>query len=300
MGGSERGKLDLVISLIHRQALLQNVRRHGRRHAAAVFPALDGDDDDIPRFVVRSEAGKPGDVIFLSAVRRLRGSGFPRDDDVLDPRLGARAAAPRAARFIDDLPESVADDLDLLLAQFRAEISADLRLVGNGDLAGIFIDGRCPFRSKNGLDQARLVRHAAIRDRNISHRHLERTGEHVTLANGDIGGVRGSPLQLRISHLHPLRPGHCALLFIRETKVVFLADAEDFPDPVDGIDPGFVAVLVEKGIARNLERIRQAESAMLAVLVSDPAFEKVIPVLHAAGAVLVVIRQDSFAAPRAR
>ena len=59
-------------------------------------------------------------------------------------------------------------------------------------------------------------------------------------------------------------------------------------DGIDRIDAGCVAVLVEIGIAGNLQRVRQTDRAVAAAFKSDPAVEIMIAIGDAAAAIKLV------------
>ena len=146
------------------------------------------------------------------------------------------------------------------------------------------------------LTSAGFVSDAAVGDRGVGHGHLERAGEVVALADGNVGGVGLGPFQLRIPHLHPFRPRHDAFLFVREADIVFLADAENLADPVDGFDSCGVSILIKKTIARDPDGVGEPERAVLAMLVGDPAFEVVVAVGNPAGAIVMVAANAFFEA----
>ena len=65
-----------------------------------------------------------------------------------------------------------------------------------------------------------------------------------------------------------------------------LADPEKFGKVLNAFDTGGVAELVEKTIARNLERVRQSEGSMGTALFRDPALKVTIAVGHSAGTII--------------
>ena len=77
---------------------------------------------------------------------------------------------------------------------------------------------------------------------------------------------------------HPLRAGHDAGFFIGEADVIGLAEAEEGADLVDGVDAGGVAVLVEEAVAGNLDGVGEAEHAVRAAFLGDPAMEGAVAV----------------------
>ena len=133
---------------------------------------------------------------FLPRSRGLRGAGFGRHHRPLDLPLRAGAAAAGAALLVHHLPEPVPHHFDVLLLHLRAQIAAHLRLVGHGDIP-VLIARRLAVRRQHGLDQPRRVADAAIRHGGVGHGELQRRGQHVPLADGDVRRVGGAPFLLR-------------------------------------------------------------------------------------------------------
>ena len=90
------------------------------------MPALHHGHDDVFGMIVRREAAKPGDVLFLAALGGLRRAGLGRHHRALDLALAAGAAASGAALLVHHFPEPVPHDFDVLLLHFRAQVAADL------------------------------------------------------------------------------------------------------------------------------------------------------------------------------
>jgi hypothetical protein len=85
-------------------------------------------------------------------------------------------------------------------------------------------------------------------------------------------------------NLHPLWPGHIAGLLACQLEARFFADSQHLSDYVNRLNASRVSVLIEKGVARNLDRIGQPYCAMRVMFFGYPASEKVIAVTHTAAA----------------
>src|SRR5262245_5736101 len=88
--------------------------------------------------------------------------------------------------------------------------------------------------------------------------------------------------------LQPIRPGKNTRLLAGKSDVGRLPETEQRSNRVDRIDSSCVAVLVKEAVARDFERITQAE---LAMAVTIPTFEIVIPILNAATAIERLFRE---------
>src|ERR1051326_5284628 len=92
-------------------------------------------------------------------------------------------------------------------------------------------------------------------------------------------------------NLHPLRSRHIATLFPAELQTRFLANAQHLADVVNRLNPRGVTVLIEKGVARNLNRIGKSDVSVRVMLCSNPAREEVVAVAHAAATVVMCVRE---------
>src|SRR5687768_8900032 len=93
---------------------------------------------------------------------------------------------------------------------------------------------------------------------------------------------------------HPIRPRQHARLLPGDFHAGRFAQAEYFADLVDRIDARRVAELIEIGIARNLDRIRESKLSMRTALFGDMTLEKMVAVTHAATAIVTGIAEAFF------
>ena len=84
---------------------------------------------------------------------------------------------------------------------------------------------------------------------------------------------------------HPLRSGHDSRLFTSQMNAGFFSKSESVAGFIDRIDSSGIPVLIEKGVARNLNRVGQSERAMGASFLRNPASKIMLAVRDAAAAV---------------
>src|SRR5437660_243598 len=92
-------------------------------------------------------------------------------------------------------------------------------------------------------------------------------------------------------NLHPFWSGHVANLLAGQLQAGLFADAEHFSNRVDRLNAGRVSELIEKRIARNLDRIAQTDCAVGVMLFVYPALKEVVAVTHAAAATVLRARK---------
>ena len=212
-------------------------------------------------------------VVLLAAAPELRGAGLSSDDRVLEPRLRGGAAVG-----IDDLPHSLADLLDLLGGE--AALLGDVCL----NLDRILLEN-APVLGDDLVDEARLVDGAAVGDGHRDHGHLERRGEDVSLADGNVGGVAGAPALAWIILSQPSGTGKDAGGNVVERKFRFLAEAEHPAHRVDLVDACGIAELEEVGVAGVLDRLTEILMTVRRLLRlggEDPALHVLVAVLDSA------------------
>src|SRR5439155_18327312 len=91
------------------------------------------------------------------------------------------------------------------------------------------------------------------------------------------------PLLLMMD-LHPLRSRHIAGLFARKLQTGVLADPQHLANVIKRLNAGCVAVLIEKGVTRYLDRIGQTDGAVRVMFFGHPALEEVVAVAYASAA----------------
>ena len=267
---------------LHRQGPLEDAGGDRRRHRAAVRATLHHDGNRILRVIVGRETGEPRDRVLLPVRHRLRGTGLARHLHVGEPRLPAGAAA-----LVHHFPESAPRQFDLLGREIMPQIAVQFRRLRDHGLP-FFIQERMSFAVHHVFHQTRVVGDAAIGYGGVDHRQLQWTHEIEALANRDVGRVGGGPFFARVIDLHPLRARQNSRLLPGHLDPGSLAQTERLARLINRVDPGGVAELVKEGIARNLDRIREAEGAVRPAFLADPALEIVIAVAHAPGAIEVL------------
>ena len=84
---------------------------------------------------------------------------------------------------------------------------------------------------------------------------------------------------------HPLRSGHDSRLFTSQMNAGLFSKSESIAGFIDRIDSSGIPVLIEKGVARNLDRVRQSKRAMRASFLRNPASKIMLAVGDTAAAV---------------
>src|SRR5436309_14495786 len=84
--------------------------------------------------------------------------------------------------------------------------------------------------------------------------------------------------------LHPLRSRHIAGLFTRKLQTGVLADPQHLANVIKRLNAGCVAVLIEKGVTRYLDRIGQTDGPVRVMSLGHPALEHVVAVAYAPAA----------------
>src|SRR6266550_7223042 len=100
-------------------------------------------------------------------------------------------------------------------------------------------------------------------------------------------------------HLHPLRAGQISHLFAGQLQARFLADSQHLSNCVNRLNASGISVLIKKRIARDLDRVGQAERTVRIMFFGYPASEEVVAVADAAVAA-VLGACEIFRAPQTR
>src|ERR1700682_5410646 len=85
-------------------------------------------------------------------------------------------------------------------------------------------------------------------------------------------------------NLQPLRAWHIAALLGSKANARFFAHAEHLSHCVDRINAGSVAILVEKGVTRNFDRVAESDCSMRVMFFVHPALKEVVAIANAAPA----------------
>src|SRR5207237_4477062 len=153
------------------------------------------------------------------------------------------------------------------------------------DWLAIFIQRHRPILIQNFTNETWIIGNATVGDGGVGHRHLQRRGQHITLAYRNVGGVGLRPAFPRIMNRHPLRSRHDSWLLAREMNTTLLPQAERVTSLVNRVDSSRVSVLIEKRVARNLDRVGQSKRPMGAAFLCNPAMEIMVAVGDAAAAI---------------
>src|SRR6185312_8248728 len=265
--GLGRGRRRLDHRLPAGEVVVEHGARDRARRRAAVLAVLHQDRERDLRVV----GGREGDeqrvvpVLALQALHvvalallhadHLRGSGLRRD------RVGRAGTGLRGGSArLGDVRHGRADDGEVLRAHDGLPL-ARRRLVGM-----VLVR----LRVLDRLQQVRMHRDAAVRERRGGRGELHRRGEHVALADADAHRVARVPLLPETLHLPRLRrrePGKLAL----DVDAGLLAEAEAREEIVDRVDAELVGEPVEVGVARDDDRavhVHQAVAALLPVAVA--------------------------------
>ena len=200
-------------------------------------------------------------VVLDASAPELRRAGLAGDLVSLEPRGGGGAAAA-----VDGVPHAAADGFDLFRGEsLLAQVGADFDRFAADDVA---------VAVEDAVDDARVVADPAVGHGGGDHGHLQRRGQHVALADRDVGGLAGGPGFARTVGPEPFGAGEDAGCFPGEREAAFLAEPEQLSDPGDLVDSGRVAVLVEEGVAGHAEGGLEVESAVRTALGGDPALHE--------------------------
>ena len=140
-----------------------------------------------------------------------------------------------------------------------------------------------PVLFKDTMYQPRLVDESAIGHRSGHAGHLHGRGLHEPLADRRHRRVGAAPVAAL--HFHPIRAGHGARTFARDLDSGGATKAEQTEHGLHVAHPGNVGVLVEKTVARVLDRRAAVDAAVPVAFAGDPAFHVVVAVVDTPTAV---------------
>ena len=219
-------------------------------------------------------------VVLDAVAEELRRAGLARDQIVLQARLAGRAAV-----VVDDFPHSLADFLKLIgryaAILEKVAIRFDRLLLEEGPVLGDDL-----------FHKVRLVDRSPVRDGGSDDGHLERGRQDEPLPDGGVGGVPRTPTLARIILGEPGGARKGAGSDVVEREFRFLAKAEHFPDRIDLVDAGDIAVLEEVGVAGILDGVAEvlvAVGRLLRLGGEHPALHVLVAVLDAARAVEILV-----------
>src|SRR6516165_3530261 len=169
-----------VVASVKRQDLLDYLRGDWCRNLTASLRTLHQHCHCNLRAFVWRESDKPSVVIFIAVSPKLCRSRFSSNGDARD--LGSRSGS---ARFIDYPPHTTTDQFNLIFpnAVIFQQIAPDLCGPSN----------HRPVRFLDLVDQAWGICCAAICHRSGDHRHLEGTGQDITLTDRRVGCLTLAP-----------------------------------------------------------------------------------------------------------
>src|SRR5215472_12501423 len=174
-----------VVASVKRQDLLDYLRGDWRWNLTARPCTLHQHCHRNLRAFVWRESDKPSVVIFVAVSPKLCCSRFSSDGDTRD--LGSRSGS---ARIIDYPPHTTTDQFNLIFpyAVIFQQIAPDLCGPSNHRPVGIL----------DLVDQAWAICCATICRRSGDNRHLERSGQDITLTDRRVGRLTLAPFLVLI------------------------------------------------------------------------------------------------------
>src|SRR5258708_6095801 len=251
-----------MVSVMESEDLLDNLSRHRGGHAAAGLAAFDHDGQRNLGMIIGSKGQKPGMIVLLSATPKLSGPGFSGN---LNTRNRALLTGPVIS--VDHLPHSFSNEFNLVFG----------KIVVFSEITPDFGRPACDraVRLLDLMNQGGLVINSAVCDRGNDHRHLQRTGEYVTLTNGCIRGLTLRPT-LTLRCLQPFRRRQQTWILVGQLNPAGLTQPKCFADTIDRINSGCVPELIEIGVTGMSDRLDQILLPMHA-----PAMHVGVAIRHA-------------------